>query len=138
MVLPFPWTLIVLLYWQTYFYIHIKQNLIRNCYGIKKKTKKLAVSFNHTYRYIDDALSINNHNFHNIYLIYPDELEIQDITESNIFASYLDKLLNIDSNDRLTTTLNDKRDGSNLQSSTFFFYVIIHHFHLLMMCISPS
>jgi hypothetical protein len=25
--------------------------------------KKLAVSFNHTFRYIDDVLSINNHNF---------------------------------------------------------------------------
>ena len=32
----------------------------------------------HTYRYIDDVLSINNHNFHNyVHLIYPDELEIR-------------------------------------------------------------
>jgi hypothetical protein len=36
---------------------------------------------NHTYRYIDDVLSINNHNFHNyIHLIYPDEFEIKDTT----------------------------------------------------------
>jgi hypothetical protein len=27
--------------------------------------KKLAVSFNHTFRYIDNVLSINNFNFHN-------------------------------------------------------------------------
>jgi hypothetical protein len=37
--------------------------------------KKLVVSFNHTFRYIDDVLSINNHNFHNyVHLTYPDEL----------------------------------------------------------------
>jgi hypothetical protein len=41
------------------------QKLLRN------NNKKLAVSFNHTFRYIDDVLSINNHNFHNyVHLIY--------------------------------------------------------------------
>jgi hypothetical protein len=43
-------------------------------------------------------------------LIYPDELEIKDTTESDKSASYLDSSLNIDSNDRLTTSLYDKRD----------------------------
>jgi hypothetical protein len=44
---------------------------------LRDNNKKLAVSFNHTFRYIDDVLSINNHNFHNyVHLIYPDELEI--------------------------------------------------------------
>ena len=32
---------------------------------LRDNNKKLAVSFNHTFRYIDDVLSINNHNFHN-------------------------------------------------------------------------
>ena len=42
------------------------------------------MSFNHTFRYIDDVLSINNHNFHNyVHLIYPDELDIKDTTESD-------------------------------------------------------
>ena len=69
------------------------------------------MSFNFTYWYIDDGLSINNHNFHNyVHLIYPDELEIKDTTESGRCASYLDILLNIDSDGRLTTTLYDKRD----------------------------
>jgi hypothetical protein len=69
------------------------------------------VSFNHTFRYIDDVLSINNHNFHNyVHLIYPDELEIKDATEYDRSASYLDILLNIASNGRLTTSLYDKRD----------------------------
>ena len=76
---------------------------------LRDKNKKLAVSFNLTYRYIDDVLSINNHNFHNyVHLIYPEELDIKDTTESDRSASYLDILLNIDSNGRLTTTLYDK------------------------------
>jgi hypothetical protein len=84
-------------------------NLFRNCYRII--TKKLAVSFNHTFRCIDDVLFINNNNFHNyVHLIYPDEHKIKDTTESDKSASYLDNLLNIDSNGRLTTSLYDKRD----------------------------
>ena len=45
--------------------------------------KILAVSFNHTFRYIDDVLYINNHSFHNYvhYIhVYHDELEIKDTT----------------------------------------------------------
>jgi hypothetical protein len=38
------------------------------------------------------------------------ELEIKDSTESDKSASYLDILLNIDSNGRLKTSLYDKRD----------------------------
>ena len=69
---------------------------------LRDNNKKLAVSFNHTFIYIDDVLSINNHNFHNyVHLIYPDELEIKDTTESDKSASYLDVLFNIDSNGRL-------------------------------------
>ena len=69
----------------------------------RDNNKKLAVSFNHTFRYIDDVLpikihnfhnyvhliypdvlSINTHNFHNyVHLIYPDELDIKDTTESD-------------------------------------------------------
>jgi hypothetical protein len=68
------------------------------------------VSFNHTFRYID-VLSINDHIFHNyVHLIYPDELEIKDTTASDKSTSYLDILLNIDSNGRLTISIYDKRD----------------------------
>jgi hypothetical protein len=89
------------------------------------------VSFNHTFKYIDDVLSINNDNFHHyIHLIYPDELEIKDSTESDKSASYLDTLINIDSNGRLTTTLYDKRDDFE-----FAKFIVICHFHLLMECI---
>jgi hypothetical protein len=93
---------------------------------LKDNNKKLAVSFNHTFRYIDDVLSINNHNFHNyVHLIYPNELEIKDTTESDKSASYLDILLNIDSN------------GSVIAKFTFEFsrlivyYVIVFGAHIL-------
>jgi hypothetical protein len=43
-------------------------------------------------------------------VIYPKELEVKDTTESDKSASYLDILLNIDSSDRLTASLYDKRD----------------------------
>jgi hypothetical protein len=84
--------------------------------------KKLGVSFNHTFRYIDDVLLIKNHNFHNyVHLIYHGELEITDTTESDISASYLDILLNIDSNGRLTTSLHDKRDDFDFAIVNFTF-----------------
>jgi hypothetical protein len=39
---------------------------------------------NHTFRFIYDVLSVNNHYFQNyVHLIYPDELKIKDTTESD-------------------------------------------------------
>ena len=44
---------------------------------LQDNNKKLTVLSNHTFWEIDDALSINNNNFHNyVHLIYSDELEI--------------------------------------------------------------
>jgi hypothetical protein len=64
------------------------------------------VSLNHTIWYIDDVLSINNHSFHSyVQLIYQNELELKDTTKSDKYASYLDILLDIDSNGRLKTSL---------------------------------
>jgi hypothetical protein len=69
-----------------------------------------------------DVLSINNHNFHNyVHLIYPNELKIKDTTESDKSASYLDILLNIDSNGRLTTSLYDKSDDFDFAIVNFPF-----------------
>jgi hypothetical protein len=69
------------------------------------------MTFNLTFRYIDDVFSINNDQFHSyVDSIYPSELEIKDITESSTSASYLDVLLNIDAGGKLTTQLYDKRD----------------------------
>jgi hypothetical protein len=89
---------------------------------LQDNNKKLALSLNHTFRYIDDVLSISNHNFHNYFhLIYPDELEIKDTTESDRYSSYLNILLDIDSNGRLTTSLNDKRDDFDFAIVNFPF-----------------
>ena len=49
---------------------------------LKKQDKKLAQSFNFTFRYIDDVLSLSNSKFGDyLHLIYPSELEIKDTTE---------------------------------------------------------
>ena len=64
----------------------------------KKNQKKLARSFNFTFRYIDDVLSLNNFRFDDfVDRIYPFELEIKDTTDADRYASYLDLHLEIDS-----------------------------------------
>ena len=50
---------------------------------LNKNEKKLARSFNFTFRYIDDVLSLNNSRFGDyIDRIYPIELEIKDTTDT--------------------------------------------------------
>jgi hypothetical protein len=57
-----------------------------------------------------------------IWYRYPEELEIKDTTKSDISAAYLDTLLNIDSNGRLTSTLHDiKRDDFDFAIVSFPF-----------------
>jgi len=61
--------------------------------------KKLEQSFNYTFRYIDDVLSLNNKNFSNfLQLIYSIELVVKDRTDSSNSASYLDLDLVHDNN----------------------------------------
>jgi hypothetical protein len=70
--------------------------------------------------YIDDVLYINNDRFHSyVDLIYPKELEIKDTTECSTFASYLDVLLKLDTNGKLTTQLYKKRDDFNFSNVNF-------------------
>ena len=88
--------------------------------GISRKTKKLARSFHFTFRYIDDALSLNNSNFGDfVDRIYPIGLGIKDTTYTDMSASYLD--LVIDSERRLRTKLYDKRDDFNVSIVNFPF-----------------
>ena len=86
----------------------------------KKGEKSLARSFNFTYRYIDDVLSLNNSKFSE-YLdrIYPDELEIKDTTDSLNSAAYLDLYLEHDNKGNLCTKLYDKRDDFNFPIVNF-------------------
>ena len=58
---------------------------------LKKKEKNLARSFNFTFPYIDDVLSLNNFRFGDfVDRIYPIDLEITDTTCKERSASYLD------------------------------------------------
>ena len=68
---------------------------------LKKYEKKLARSFNFTFLYVDDVLSLNNSSFGDFAdRIYPIELEIKDTTYTDRSASYLDLHLEIDSEGR--------------------------------------
>ena len=71
---------------------------------LKKNEKKLARSFNFTFCYIDDVLSLNNSRFGDfVDCIYPIELELMNTTDTNRSASYLELHLEIDSEGRLPT-----------------------------------
>jgi hypothetical protein len=87
--------------------------------------KKLARSFEFTFRYIDDVLSLNNSRFDDfVDRIYPIELEIKDITDTDKSASYLDLHLEIDSDGWLKTKLYDKRDDFSFHIVNFLFICI--------------
>jgi hypothetical protein len=104
---------------------------------LKINEKKLARSFNFTFRYTDDVLSLNNSRFGEfVYRIYPIEIEIKDTTDTDRFASYLDLHLEIDSEGRLRTILYDKRDNFNFPIVNFHLYVAIFQQHLHMEYIS--
>ena len=65
---------------------------------LKENEKKLVWSFNFTFRYIDDVLSLNNSMLGDIVdRIYTIEHEIKDITDTDTSASHLDHHLEIDS-----------------------------------------
>jgi hypothetical protein len=51
--------------------------------------------------------------------IYPNELEIKDITQCSTSASYIDVLLKLDTNSKITTQLYDKRDDFNFSIVNF-------------------
>ena len=75
---------------------------------LKQNEKKPARSFNCTFRYIDDVLSLNT--FDEIVdRIYPIEFDIKDTTDTDMSASYLDLHPAIDSDCRLRLNLYDKR-----------------------------
>ena len=75
---------------------------------LKKNEKKLAQSFNFTFRYIDDVLSLNNSMFGDfVDRIYHIEFEIKDTIDTDRSASYLALHLEINSEGRLRKKLYD-------------------------------
>ena len=89
---------------------------------LKKNKNKIARSFNFTFCYIDDVLSVYNSRFGDfvdrIYLI---ELGIKDTTDTERSASYLDLHLEIHSEGLLKAKLYDKRDDFNFSIVNFPF-----------------
>ena len=70
-----------------------------------------ALSFNLSFRYIDDGLSLNSNKFWDyVKVIYPKELEIKDTTDKPSSAPNRDLNLEIENRGRLSTKLYDKRD----------------------------
>ena len=89
---------------------------------LRKKDKKLAISSNFAFRYIDDVLSLNNSKFGDyVESIYQIELDIKDTTDTVKSVSYLDLHLEIDNEGRLKTKLYDKIDGFSFPIVNFQF-----------------
>ena len=89
---------------------------------LKSDKRHLAKSFNFTFRYIDDVMSLNNNKFGDfVDAIYPEELEIKDTTDADNQASYLDLSLKFDSAHNLQVKLYDKRDDFNFSIVNFPF-----------------
>jgi hypothetical protein len=95
--------------------------------SVMLRSKKLEIPKN-----CENWKSCHIHNY--VYLIYPEELDIKNTTESDKSASYLDILLNIDSNGSLKTAVYDKRDHFDFA----IINVVTYHFNQLMMYMSPS
>jgi hypothetical protein len=70
--------------------------------------------------------------------MYPNELEVKDTTECSTSASYLDILLEMDTNGKLMTQLYDRLGDFNFSIVNFLTYVAIFQFHLHMVFISHS
>ena len=58
---------------------------------LKNKDRKLAQTFNSSFRYIYDVMSLNNSRFGDyLHRICPNELEVKNTTDTQKSASYLD------------------------------------------------
>ena len=77
---------------------------------IRSGHRKLAMSFNLCYRYIDDLIVFNNKKFGDyVKEIYLSQLTVEKANTSDDLANYQDLTFIIESNSRLYTKLYDKR-----------------------------
>ena len=87
---------------------------------IKSGKRQLAKSFNFTFRYIDDVLSLNNSKFSDyINDIYPEELEIKETTDNSTSSSFLDLLLEFDNDNRLRVKIYENDFDFNIVNYPF-------------------
>ena len=110
---PYLWAQTVLLFSPICSFIRIRQTSYRGFSRTTKRSQPDPLIYL-TFRYVDDILSLNRSRFGDfVDRIYPIELEIDDTTDTDKSASYLDLHLEIDSEARLRTKLYDKRDYFN-------------------------
>ena len=98
--LVFQWVLITPHWWQMCSYIHM-QLIVYNIYKSKSKKhlQEAKTSFNLTFRYKDDVISLKFNDY--IDVIYPKELDIKDTTDAPKWDNYLDLHLEFDEDDKL-------------------------------------
>ena len=97
---------------------------------IRSGHRRLGMSFNLCYRYIDDLIVfINKKSFDYLKQIYLSQLTVEKANKSDHLADHLDLTFIIDSGSKLSTRLYDKRDD---------FYFDIVNFPLLSSNISVS
>jgi hypothetical protein len=97
---------------------------------LHEKNKPLAVAFNSIVRYTNDALSINNKQFHSfVDSIYLSELEINHLLLLHTWIFY-----ETDAGGIVTNQLYDKRDYFNFATVNFQYTCICNniHYHLHM------
>jgi len=83
-------------------------------------SRKLAQTFNSSFHYIDDVLSLNNSRFGDyLHRIYPNELKVKDNSNTQKCAFYFDLHIEIDNGGRLKTKLYDKRSQLPLHEKQY-------------------
>jgi hypothetical protein len=88
---------------------------------MKSKTN-FPLTFNSSFRYTDDVLSVNNSWFCDyIHRIYLNEHEVKNTTDTQKSTSYLDLHTDIDNRGRLKIKLYDKRDDFTFPIANFPF-----------------
>jgi hypothetical protein len=89
---------------------------------LHEKKTYFAVAYNSTFRYIDDVLYLNNNQFDTyVDSIYRNELEIKTTQSAPhlLRIYYLDILLKLDTNGKLTTQLDYKRNDFSFSIVNF-------------------
>ena len=98
---------------------------------LQKNEKKLSRSFNFTFHYIDDVLSLNNCKIGDfVDRIYRIDLEVKDATDTDKYDLYLDLHLRNNNEDRLRTKLYEQKDDVN--------YPSVNLLHLMYISLSSS
>ena len=119
----------LLAYWLLYSY---EAEFVQKLLKCKTKTD-LANSFNFTFRILMTCcLSIFPIAVSVFHQIYPHELEIKDTTETRRSASYMDLLLEINSDGILKSRISDKRDDFSFPIANFPFLSRTYHHPQLM------